>query len=469
MSATGNYVWSAVQRFGSQGIGFLGNVLIARELTPDDFGLIAMLAIFLGVAMNFTESGFCDYLISQPQVEKSHYSTAFVHNVCFGVVFALGIYLAGDWIASFYERPELAEVTNYIGVVIILKASVLTEITRMRKELEFKKMALIQITSSLVSVFVGYRFAISGWGYWALVVQATTLPAVTLLLVLVFNKWQPGIDFRIEKYREMKAFGNKMLQSYLTTQLATNVYSTAIGKVDTTTNLGFYSQAEKINNVGFGSLNSIILTTSYPLLARERDPRKRLRMYNELLRTFFFFHFLASFLLLGVAEPLIQVVYGQNWAGTAPMLSLMIVAFLGQPFSTVNNNIAKIHNKPVLYRNMSIVRNLLLVTSLVVTYKMGITAMLFGQVVARYLSVAFDVFSAGNVAGFSPSRQFLIMAKQIFAPLSSFLLILFVQYWVGIGIIGLISCFLALTLFFNVLIGNIWFYKMARDGIRAQR
>ena len=139
MSATSNYVWSAVQRFGSQGIGFLGNVLIARELTPDDFGLIAMLAIFLGVAMNFTESGFCDYLISQPQVEKSHYSTAFVHNICFGVVFALGIYLAGDWIASFYERPELAEVTNYIGVVIILKASVLTEITRMRKELEFKK------------------------------------------------------------------------------------------------------------------------------------------------------------------------------------------------------------------------------------------------------------------------------------------------------------------------------------------
>ncbi|WP_338732836.1 lipopolysaccharide biosynthesis protein [Mangrovimonas cancribranchiae] len=411
-----HYSWSAIQRFGTQIISFVGNVLIARLLTPDDYGLIAMLAIFMSIAMNFTESGFADYLIRDPKSSSKEFSVVFVHNVVFAVLFYAILYIIAPWIARFYEEPELVVITRVLGLNIIIKALSLSEFTRMRKALEFKNMAIIQIVGALVGLIVGYLMALYNYGYWALVGQVLTMGVVTLIMLTVVNAWWPKWYFDWKMYKVMRKFGNNMLVSYFTNQIGANLYAVFIGKFHSASALGFYNQAEKINKISFQSINGIVLTTSYSLLAKEQNRVKRLKMYKNLLNHFLFVHLAISAFIIGAAKPIMSFVFGVQWLPTAPLLQLVLISFLLQPLVTINSNIVKIENKPHIYRNLTFLRNGLLLLMLLITYTFSIEIILMGQIIARMISAIVDVFVCGKYIEFYPVKQLVILTKQILAP-----------------------------------------------------
>lgn len=417
-----HYSWSAIQRFGTQIISFIGNVLIARLLTPDDYGLIAMLAIFMSIAMNFTESGFADYLIRDPKSTSKEFSVVFVHNIIFGVLFYTILYIAAPWIAQFYEEPELVVITRILGLNIIIKALSLSEFTRMRKALEFKNMAIIQIVGALVGLIVGYLMALYNYGYWALVGQVLTMGVVTLLMVIVVNAWWPKWYFDWKTYKVMRKFGNNMLVSYFTNQIGANLYAVFIGKFHSALALGFYNQAEKINKISFQSINGIVLTTSYSLLAKEQNRVKRLKMYKNLLNHFLFVHLAISAFIIGAAKPIVGFVFGAQWLPTAPLLQLILISFLLQPLVTINSNIVKIENKPQIYRNLTFLRNGLLLLMLLITYTFSIEIILIGQIIARMLSSIIDILVCGKYIEFYPGKQLIILTKQILAPVVALVL-----------------------------------------------
>lgn len=413
----GNYYsWSAIQRFGTQIISFVGNVLIARLLTPDDYGLIAMLAIFMSIAMNFTESGFADYLIRDPKSTSKEFSVVFVHNIVFGVLFYALLYIAAPWIAQFYKEPELVVITKILGLNIIIKALSLSEFTRMRKALEFKNMAIIQIVGALVGLIVGYLMALYNYGYWALVGQVLTIGVVTLLMLIVVNSWWPKWYFDWKTYKVMRKFGNNMLVSYFTNQIGANLYTVFIGKFYSASILGFYNQAEKINKISFQSINGIVLSTSYSLLAKEQNSLKRLKMYKNLLNHFLFVHLAISAFIIGAAKPIMGFVFGAQWLPTAPLLQLILISFLLQPIVTINSNIIKIENKPHIYRNLTFLRNGFLLLMLLITYTFTIEIILMGQIIARMISAIVDVFVCGKYIEFYPVKQLVILTKQILTP-----------------------------------------------------
>lgn len=417
-----HYSWSAIQRFGTQIISFIGNVLIARLLTPDDYGLIAMLAIFMSIAMNFTESGFADYLIRDPKSTSKEFSVVFVHNIIFGVLFYTILYIAAPWIAQFYEEPELVVITRILGLNIIIKALSLSEFTRMRKALEFKNMAIIQIVGALVGLIVGYLMALYNYGYWALVGQVLTMGVVTLLMVILVNAWWPKWYFDWKTYKVMRKFGNNMLVSYFTNQIGANLYAVFIGKFHSALALGFYNQAEKINKISFQSINGIVLTTSYSLLAKEQNRVKRLKMYKNLLNHFLFVHLAISAFIIGAAKPIMGFVFGAQWLPTAPLLQLILISFLLQPLVTINSNIVKIENKPQIYRNLTFLRNGLLLLMLLITYTFSIEIILIGQIIARMLSSIIDILVCGKYIEFYPRKQLIILTKQILAPVVALVL-----------------------------------------------
>jgi len=417
-----HYSWSAIQRFGTQIISFIGNVLIARLLTPDDYGLIAMLAIFMSIAMNFTESGFADYLIRDPKSTSKEFSVVFVHNIIFGVLFYTILYIAAPWIAQFYEEPDLIVITRILGLNIIIKALSLSEFTRMRKALEFKNMAIIQIVGALAGLIVGYLMALYNYGYWALVGQVLTMGVVTLLMLIVVNAWWPKWYFDWKTYKVMRKFGNNMLVSYFTNQIGANLYAVFIGKFHSALALGFYNQAEKINKISFQSINGIVLTTSYSLLAKEQNRVKRLKMYKNLLNHFLFVHLAISAFIIGAAKPIMGFVFGAQWLPTAPLLQLILISFLWQPLVTINSNIVKIENKPQIYRNLTFLRNGLLLLMLLITYTFSIEIILIGQIIARMLSSIIDILVCGKHIEFYPRKQLIILTKQILAPIVALVL-----------------------------------------------
>ncbi len=416
MSTIKHYTWSAINRFGVQLIGFVGNVLIARQLTPDDYGLVAMLSIFIGIAWNLTESGFADYLIVKADADEKDFSTVFTHNILVSLFLYAVLYFSAPTIASFFNRRELIDITRIIGLSIILKAITLTEFTRMRKELMFKYSAVIQLVSSLVSVAVSYIMAVNGYGYWAIVCQTIVIALTNLVMIALMNNWLPKISFDWARYKQMRVFSNNMLLSYFTNQIGQNIYSVFIGKYQSTYALGYYNQAVKINDAGFQGINAVILTTSYPILAKEKDREKRKRMYENVLSHFLFVQFLLCFIFIGAATPLMEVLFGVKWLQTAPYLQLLTLSLLLYPLTTLNSNIVKIEGRSGLYRNLTFLRNGLNLLAILLTFRYSIEIILLGQIAARFISIVIDVFVCGRLIAFQPSKQFKIMFVQLAAP-----------------------------------------------------
>ncbi|MEO8932685.1 MAG: oligosaccharide flippase family protein, partial [Xanthomarina sp.] len=338
-------------------------------------------------------------------------------------------------IANFFERNELIGITRILGLSIFIKAITLTEFTRLRKDLRFKKIALIQVISSAASVITAYYLALKGFGYWAIVAQTLTIALVNLTLVITINKWTPHFYFSWKRYKVMRGFSNNMLISYFTNQLGQNMYSVFIGKFQPTAVLGYFNQATKLNDVSFQSVNSVILTTSYPIIAKEKDIRKRKEMYKSILNHFLFIHFTISMFIIGCSNNLVVFLFGKQWEPTGEILSLIVISFLIYPLTTLNANIIKIENKSGLYRNLAFLRNGLLFFSLLLTYRFSIEIVLLGLIIARYISVIIDTLLCGKYINFLPVEQFYIAFKQFISPLISCLITVYIIQYLNLIII----------------------------------
>jgi len=465
MSNTKHYIWSAFNRFGVQAIGFVGNILIARQLTPDDYGLVGMLAIFIGISWNFTEAGFADCLIRKQDADRRDYATIFIHNIAFSLFLYLVLYFSAPLISAFFQRAELTDITRVLGLSIVIKAISLTEFTRIKKELKFSRIALIQIVSSLISVVVAYVMALNGWGYWAIVCQTLTIGVVNLVLIIILNKWIPYFYFSWERYKKMRGFSNNLLISYFTNQIGQNIYSVFIGKFQPTAILGFFNQASKINDVSFQSINAVVLSTSYPILAKEKSKEIRKGMYKNVLNYFLFIQFTASLFIIGASTSLVVFLFGNQWEPTGPILALLVISFLLYPLSSLNSNIIKIENKSQLYRNLTILRNSLILFSLLLTYKYSIEIILYGLICARYISVIIDVFLCGKHINFKPKEQAIIALKQIIAPLVSCMVAVFFSHWFNVTIpwkslLVFTPLYLISFVTINIITGNPTFYML---------
>lgn len=417
MSNSKHYIWSAINRVGVQLIGFIGNVFIARILSPDDYGLVAMLSIVIGISWNFIDSGFADYLIRKPEADKKDFGVVLSHNVFVSIVFFIILYFTSPLIADFFGRIELIEITILLALSVIIRALTITELTRMRKELEFKKFAIIQITSSILSIIVAYYFAVLGFGYYALVAQTLSLAVFNALLLMLMNKWLPHFCFDWTRYKKMRRFGNDMLFSYFTNQIGQNLYSVFIGKFQSSISLGYFNQANKVNDASFQGLNSILLTTSYPIIAKEKDKAKRREKYVSLTNSFLYIHFFLSFLIIGCSNELITVVFSEKWSSTGPYLQLITLSTLFFPLLTINANIVKTENETGIYRNLTFLRNGLTLISLLLTFQYSMTAILIGLIIARYISVFTDMLYCGKKIDFGFAQQVKIIAFQMIAPL----------------------------------------------------
>ncbi|REG89962.1 lipopolysaccharide biosynthesis protein [Winogradskyella sediminis] len=471
MSNAKHYIWSAVNRFGVQIIGFVGNILIARKLSPDDYGLVAMLAIFIGISWNFTEAGFADCLIRKQDADKKDYATIFVHNISFSIFLYLILYFTAPLISDFYQRTELVDITRILGLSIIIKALSLTEFTKIRKNLKFSRLAIIQLISSLVSVIVAYVMALNSFGYWAIVSQTLSIAVVNLVLIIILNKWKPYFYFSWSRYKTMRGFSNNMLLSYFTNQIGQNIYSVFIGKFQPTAILGFFNQGSKINNVSFQSINAVALTTSYPILAKERDRSIRKKMYENVLNYFLFVQFTVSLFIVGASNDLIVLLFGQKWAPTGPILMLLVISFLFIPLSSLNSNIIKIENNSQLYRNLTFLRNGLILLSLMLTYKFSIAIILYGLICARYISVIIDVLVCGKHIDFMPKEQARIALKQIVAPFTSCIIAVYLTNYFNItlawkSLVVFTPIYFASLIVLNMLTRNKTFFMFLNKIIR---
>ncbi|MFG6326712.1 MAG: lipopolysaccharide biosynthesis protein [Muribaculaceae bacterium] len=386
--AKSGIIWSAIERFSVQGSQFILSLVIARFVTPADFGLIAMLTIFMAIAQVFTDSGFGSALIQKKDRNNDDYSTVFYFNTVISVILYFILFISAPYIADFYNQPQLTIITRWVGLNLILLALYTIQKTRLRIDLNFKKIAKISFVAMLTSGIVGVWLAYKGYGVWALVIQSLTNNFFLVILYWFFAKWRPIWVFSWTSFRKLFSFGSKLLASHLLHTIYLNLYSLVIGKFYNASDVGYYNRACTIAQYPPVNLVTIISNVLYPVQCEHQNDRDWLVLtFPKFLKMTCFIIFPIMMLLAVLARPLVLVILSEKWIECAPLISILAVAYMWIAVGTINNNLITSSGRSDLYLKAEIVKKIIAIIILVITIPFGIIWLCIGLLIYNIIDL----------------------------------------------------------------------------------
>ena len=382
-------LWNALNRFSAQGIQFVFNILIARILLPEDYGVVAMLSIFLAVSQTFIDSGFANALIQKKNRTEADYNTVFYFNIAISLLFCFLLWISAPAIAAFYKTPILTKITRIVCFNLIINAFGAIQHVKLTIDINFKTQAVISIISITAIGAVGLWMAKKGYGVWALVVQSLVGSSVNTLLAWIFVRWRPKAVFSWKSLKEMFAFGSKLLASGLIDTVWGNMYSITIGKVLNPTALGVYNRAESFATFPSSNVYGLVQGVSYPVLCSIQDDRERLReAFRRFIKLFAYVTFPMMIGLAAVADPFIRLLLTDKWAESIPYLQILCFSLMWYPINGMNMTFPNVTGRSDLYLKMVVITKVLDVAVLFITIPLGLAAMCIGRICTAVIGFA---------------------------------------------------------------------------------
>ena len=301
--------WSFLDNFVNQGAQFIVGIILARLLSPKEFGLIGMMAIFTAISIAFIDSGFSQALVRKSDCTNEDFSTVFFYNLIAGITLYGVLFFLSGTIGNFYSEPVLPLLIRVLAIDVIIRSFCVVQQTILVKNINFKLQTNISIAASVISGITAIVMAYSGWGVWSLIWKAISQSIVTAVLLWLWNDWRPGFVFNNTSFRSMFGFSSKLLASGLIDTFFTNIYYLVIGKVYSATELGYYTKADQFKNYPSQDINGMVQRVSYPVLASIQDDPVRLkRGYKGLIKNVMFISFVLMIGLSAVARPMVMAV-----------------------------------------------------------------------------------------------------------------------------------------------------------------
>jgi len=398
--------WSLFERIGQQGIQLVISIILARLLLPAQFGLIAMLAIFMAIAQSFLDSGFGSALIQKKDTTQVDSCSIFYFNIFVGIVAAGLLCLAAPWIAAFYEEPALIPLTRFLSLNLVINSFALIQSTLLIKHIDFKTQLKVSIAATMVSGIIGVTLAYRGFGVWSLAIQSVTSTLFRTVLLWFFNKWRPSLVFSFAALKSMFAYGSKLLFSGLLDTVFQNIYLIVIGKIFTATDLGFYSRAKSCTRLTSENLTSSVSRVTFPVFSKVQDDISRLkRGAQKAMTTLVFLNFPMMTGLLLIAKPLVLVLLTEKWLPCVQYLQLLCVMGLLYPLHVINLNVLKAKGRSDLFLRLEVLKKILVVIAITVTYRWGIQAMIYGQIGVDILGYYLNSYYTGRLIGYPLKEQ----------------------------------------------------------------
>ena len=330
-------IWSTVQKFGTMSISLISNFVLARLLSPEDYGCIGILAIFIVVAGVFINGGFAGALVQKKDPTTEDYSTVFYWNIVVSLLMYIILYLTAQYIAGFYKMPLLESVLQVQGLILIIQALSVVQFNKLRKELKFKSLSIVQLTATIISIFVAITMAYCDCGVWALVTQQLVLSSITTILLWHASSWRPSLCFSIKSFKELFSYGSFLLFSDLLNSICENVQGLIIGKRYSVIDMGFYSQAKKMEEVPTTTISYVVSSVTFPVFAKLQNDKERLfAAVRKCTNMMNFLNFPLMILLIVIAEPLFIVLFSDKWIESVPYFKILCVAGLVNCLQSVN-------------------------------------------------------------------------------------------------------------------------------------
>lgn len=399
-------IWSAVDRFSAQGIQFVFSILIARLLVPEDYGVIAMLGIFMAVSQTFIDSGFGTALIRKIDRTETDFSTVFYFNIVVAAVFYLILFFSAPAIARFYETPLLESVTKVVALNLIISSLSGIHNAKLSIDIDFKSRAKISILTTLLTGAVGLWMAYAGYGVWALVVQNLCSSVLRTVMLWIIVKWRPKLIFSWKSFKELFSFGSKLLASGLLDTVYHNLYTLIIGKVFTSATLGLYSKANSLAQFPSSNITGVLQTVTFPVLSTIQNEEERLAdAYKRFLKLSAFVVFPLMIGLAAVADPFIRIALTDKWEGSIYLLQIICFALMWYPIHAINLNILQVKGRSDYFLKLEIIKKVQGVLFLVATVPMGIVTMCYGKVISSLISLIWNTHYTKKLIGYGYFAQ----------------------------------------------------------------
>lgn len=419
-------IWVGIQRFGTVIISFASNIVLARMLSPDDYGCIGMLMIFIALSNTFIDGGFGSALIQKTKPTQDDYSTVFYWNIGFSLVLYGILYLCAPLVAGFYDMPLLCQVLRVQGVVLMINAITVVQMNQLRKQMLFKKIAIINVASATISVAAAILYAYNGGGVWALVLQQIVYSACVAILLWILCRWLPRFVFSVQSFKELFNFGSFILLSNLINTFANNLNGLIVGKFFSAGTLGYLTQARKIEDIASTSISSTVEQVTYPLLVEVKDDFSRmaqiLRQFNTALLSIVA---PAMLIIVILAEPIIIFLFSDKWLPSAPILQILcfqgiFICLQGASYNVV----AAIGKSASLFRWTIIKRVGGIAIWIVALFAYGFQGFLYGLILTSLLIWLCNAWLVRKFIGYRLRRQLLDLLPVMLLAVAPFIIII---------------------------------------------
>lgn len=391
-------IWSSIERFSVQGISFLVMIIMARVLTPEDYGLVGMLTIFIAISQALIDSGFSQALIRKQDRSEIDNSTVFYFNIAVGCILYLILFFSAPLIARFYNEPVLVPLTRVISLSVVINSFVVVQRALLTVKIDFKTQAKASLTASIVSGVVGIIMVYTGWGVWSIVWYQISNLLINVALLWVFSKWRPTWQYSWASFRELFGFGSKLAISAILDTLYQNVYLIVIGKVFKAADLGYYTRAHQFASFPSSNLTGIIQRVTFPVLCTIQDDDDRLRdVYRRFLRLSAFIIFPLMAGLAAVAHPLVVILLKEQWAFTAVLLQIVCFSMMWYPIHAINLNLLQVKGRSDLFLKLEIWKKCIGVAILCATVPFGLVAMCFGSIASSIIALIINTYYTGKL------------------------------------------------------------------------
>ena len=448
-------VWSAVERFSIQGIQFVVMIFMARMLTPDDYGLVGMLAVFIAISQSFIDSGFSQALIRKQDRTEVDNSTVFYFNIVLGLLFYCLLFVSAPLIAKFYNEPLLVDLTRVLGLSVLINSFVIVQRALLTVHIDFKTQAKAALIASISSGAVGLCMAATGYGVWALVVQQLVNLSLNAILLWILSKWRPQWVYSWASFRELFTFGSKLLASGLLDTLYKNIYQIVIGKLFSATSLGYYSRASHFAEFPSSNLTGIMQRVTYPVLCSIQNDDERLAsVYRRFLKLSAFVVFPLMVGLAVVSKSLVLVLLGEKWLFVSTLLFIICFSKMWYPIHAINLNLLQVKGRSDLFLRLEIIKKVIGVSVLCITVPKGLVAMCVGSIFTSLFCLVVNTYYTGKLINVGFFRQMLDLSPILILSLLMGVLVYGFCYYFSL------SPLLALTI--GSLIGLVFYVSIAK-------
>lgn len=407
--AASGMVWTAVQKYSTMGIQFVSGIILARLLTPYDYGCIGMLAIFMVLAESFIDGGFGAALIQKKRPTQEDYSTIFWWNLGMAVLLYLVLYLCAPAIARFYNIPLLSSVLRVQGLILFIYAFNIVQRNQLRKRLNFKVLSIVSITTSIIALGITIVLAYKGFGVWALVAQGIITAAIPAIVFWFYIKWRPIFVFSWKSFKELFSFGFYMFLSHLLNSFGQQIQGLLIGKMYNPSTMGYYSKAHGVERIASNSISSVMTQVTYPLYVEAQDNKEMMiNMIKRITVTLSYFTFPIMFILVLLAKPIFVLLYSERWVACVPYFQVLCLAGLANCLVSVNlQTISAIGKSKVMFVWTVVKRTVGIAAIVLGLMWFGMKGLLVGVIVNNYFSYFVNISLVSKYVGYKWSRQLL--------------------------------------------------------------